>query len=348
MIILHKDIKQGIIKVKPTTPEDAWYLSTIIESGDHVSCMTERKLKISGSEEKSKIIKRMVFLTIEIEKIDYDGALRVSGKIVDGPDDIPRGDYHGLDIAEGITLDIRKNTWSSYVLKKLEESTQHSSANVLIVIFDREEARFVILKKHGYETILHFKGDVPKKNLEHKGMDFYKELAELIRTHDEKYSFTTIVLASPAFWKEYVYKEVTDSLKKKIILSTCSSMDERAITEVLKRPELKAVLEHDRSSNELRFLDDLFGKVSKDLAVYGRSAVHEKILSGNVEQLFVSENLIKTSRTNGTYGELDVLMDAAENANAELHIVSTDEAMKKLDGISGIAATQRWKDYDTN
>ena len=64
MKIIHKDLKHGTIKVKVDSSQDIWALSTIIEAGDFVSGMTERKIKLGGTDDKSKISKRIVFLKI--------------------------------------------------------------------------------------------------------------------------------------------------------------------------------------------------------------------------------------------------------------------------------------------
>ncbi len=347
MRIIHKDIKQGILKLRVDSGQDLWYLSSIIESGDRISGMTERKIKLGsgGADERSKVSRRSVFLKIIVEKIEHDSSLRVSGKIIEAPEDIPKGDYHTFDIIEGTIISIEKDYWTKYSLKKLDESTVNQLANVLIVAFDREEAIFAILKAQGYETLLDLKGDVSKKDMEEKKSNFYQEIYLQLMEYDKRFLFDNIVVASPAFWKEYLLKEVKDEkLKKKIILATCSSIDDGTISEILKRPELKTLLEKDRATRELRLVEELLGKISRDDAVYGFDEVREKLNSGNVQSLLVSENLIFKARRESKYNALEELMNAAESLNAELYIVSSEEAAKKLDGISGIAVIFRWKE----
>jgi protein pelota len=346
MKIIHKDLKHGTIKVKTENNEDVWYLGSIIEEGDSISGMTERKIKIGGSEEKSKISKRVVFLKIRVEKTDSDGSsLRVSGPIVEAPDDIPKGDFHTFPIENDSILTIEKESWSRYALKKLEEATEENDVSILIVAFDREEALFARLKKNGHEELLHLKGDVSKKDYEEKKSNFYQEIVHHIQDYDKKYGFNNIVVASPAFWKEYLMKEIKDdSLKKKIVLATCSSIDGTTISELLKRPELKTVLERDRSAREAKLLDALLANIQKENASYGFKEVSEKLQSGNLSTLLVSENLIKKLRTEKTFQKLDNLMHDAESLNAEIIIVSSEEPAKQLDGLSGIACLLRWKE----
>jgi protein pelota len=345
MKIIHKDLKHGIIKVKAESPQDLWYLSNIVEPGDCVSGMTERKIKIGGSDDKSKITKRIVFLKILVEKVLYDTSLRMSGKILEAPDDIPMGDYHTFDVNAGTIVTLEKEHWTKYSLKKLDEAMSSIMTNVLIVAFDREEAIFAILKNQGYETLLTMKGDVSKKDFEEKKTNFYQEIYLQILNYDQKYLFDNIVLASPAFWKEYLLKEVRDErLKKKFVLATCSSVDDGTLNEILKRPELKTVLDKDRATRELKLVEELLGQISKDNAVYGLRDVNEKINSGNVSTLLISENLILRMRSEKKYSLLEESMDNAEALNAEIRMISSEEAMKKLDGLTGIAALLRWKE----
>jgi protein pelota len=345
MKMIFKDLKHGLIKVKVDGSQDMWALSTLIEVGDSVSGMTERKIKLGGSDEKSKISKRIVHLKILVEKIDYDTSLRVSGKIIEAPDDIPKGDYHTFDISEGVVITIEKESWSRYSLKKLDDAINVKLANILIVAFDREEAIFAVLKNQGYEILPSLKGDVSKKDMEEKKSNFYQEIYKQLLDYDQKYLFDNIVVASPAFWKEYLLKEIKDdNLRKKIVLATCSSVDEGSINEILKRPELKTVLAKDNAARELKLIEELLEQISKDNAAYGLREVDAKIIIGNVSTLLVSENLILRMRHEKRYDILESLMTSAESLNAEIRIISSEEAMKKLDGLTGIAVLLRYKE----
>jgi protein pelota len=133
MKILNKDLKHGEIKIKIDEAQDLWCLSSIIDTGDLISGMTERKIKLGGSEDKSKISKRIVHLKILVEKVDHETSLRVSGKIVEAPEDIPKGDYHTFDISDGIVITLEKPVWTKYSLKKLEEAVNTQIVNILIV-----------------------------------------------------------------------------------------------------------------------------------------------------------------------------------------------------------------------
>jgi stalled ribosome rescue protein Dom34 len=52
-------------------------------------------------------------------------------------------------------------------------------------------------------------------------------------------------------------------------------------------------------------------------------------------------------RNEKRYQLLEDLMNAIEAINAEVRIISGEEAMKKLDGLTGIAALFRYKENFT-
>ena len=79
------------------------------------------------------------------------------------------------------------------------------------------------MKKYGFQILASIKGSVQKKDQEQqiKG-SFYMEIIKQIKEYVERYKIKNVILASPAFWKEDLMKELKDEeLKEKIILATC-------------------------------------------------------------------------------------------------------------------------------
>ena len=64
MKLIHKNIKKGDIKVKIENLEDLWYLSNIIDGGDVIKGKTARKISYGGKEGKSRVEKKIIFLSI--------------------------------------------------------------------------------------------------------------------------------------------------------------------------------------------------------------------------------------------------------------------------------------------
>jgi len=353
MKLIYSDIKKekGEAKLKIESLDDLWYLSNIIDPKDSVKGKTIRKIKIGGEEQRNAgIIKKPVFIRIAVEKIEFSetsSILRVSGKITEGPEDIARGEYHTFNIEENTIISVIKEKWLKFQLDKLSEACSAKLAKILIVVLDREEAYFALMKKYGYEILSHIKGKVEKKaQLEKIEGSFYQEIINKLEEYDQRYHLSQMVIASPAFWKEDLLKELkNDSLKKKIIMATCSSVDKTGINEVLKRPEIKEALKQDRITKEISLVEELLAEISKNnLAVYGLKDTEKAADAGAIKSLLITGSLIQKSREENSYEKIDSIMKITEAAKGAINIISSEhEGGKKLNGLGGIAAILRYK-----
>lgn len=352
MQIIFKDYKKGKAKLKVENKDDLWYLTNIIDKGDIVKGLTTRKIKLDGGSEdrKAKVIVKTIVIPIYVEKVEfhkYNGDLRISGKITEGQDDIPTGSYHTLNIEEGSIITIYKHEWLNFQVKKLNEAAQNKQTNIIICVFDREEAIFALLKKYGYDVISEIKGDVQKKlHDESIKANFFSEIIKTLELLDSRYSPSKIILASPAFWKDELCKELNSQvLKKKVIFATTSSATRSAITETLKRPEVATALKEDRVVKEINLVEELFGEIKKEgAAVYGIEETKNAAAMGAVKDLLVTESLIQEKRQKNEFGEIEWTMKQADNAGGEVHIIGSDHTGgKTLDGLGGIGAILRYK-----
>jgi protein pelota len=348
MKIIKQNLKQAEVVVKAETADDLWLLSQIVEEGDFVSGKTLRKVKLERADsEKSSASKKMVWLKIEVEKLEYEtDQLRIAGKVSEGPEDVPKGSYHSFEVEEGTIVTIEKKEWLKYQLNRLREASEEKELNILVVVMDREEALFALMKKYGYTLLSRMKGEVRKKDSDEKGKEFYPGIIKQIEEYDKRYNLERVIIASPAFWAEDLMKVLSNSdLKKKIVRAACSSADETAISEVLKRDEVKQVLQQQRFANELKLVEKLMAEISKKAkAVYGLSAVEQAAESGAIETLVVSGKLIEKARKKGEFARIDNVMKIADKTKAEIVIISSEHSGgKQLDGIGGIAALLRYK-----
>ncbi len=339
-----RDLKKGLVKVQIENSDDLWYLNQIIEQGDIARCRTIRKIKI-GDENNPKIVKKPLTLTINVENIEFHettGNLRVAGKIIDGPDDIPRGNFHTFTLDQGKDITIIKKNWPKHLLDKLKESEQKTS-EYLVVIFDREKAIFAELKRRNYKILSSINADVQKKDApKTKSDNIYKAIIKQIDEYLKRSDYQNIIAASSNFWKEYLMKELSEELKKKTVFATISSVDKNALNELIKRPELKTLLSKERIMQELVFIERVLEALAKEKAFYGIKEAEEKVNEGNIKLLLVSNNFIIKTRQEDSFGKLNYIMRTADKAQAELHIISSDEACKQLDNLGGVAGIKRW------
>lgn len=346
MKVLGSDLKKGFLKVKVENLNDLWYLSDIIEEGDSVGGGVERKINLGGEGEKAKVIKKKFYCVIKVEKVDFNAeghTLRLNGVIVSAPDDIPKGEHQAIGVELGEIISIFKEEWLGYQIDRINEAEKEVS-NILVLIFDREESMFYMLEGQGPKLLLHLKGEVQKKAFEEGKGVFYKEIISKLKEYRERYKINTTIIASPSFWKEYLFSEMSDEDKKGVIQCSCSDVNEKTILEVLKRPELKHALQEDKNSREEGLIEELLENIHKNNAFYGVKEAREKIEIGNVILLLVSDKFIKQSREKGIYKQVEWMMKTAEKAKAKVTIISGEDAARKLDGLGGVAGVKRWKE----
>jgi len=348
MQLVSKDFRKGTVTIRLTDPEDLWYLRHLIDPGDLLKGKTTRKVKI-GDGDNASVAKKTITLQIEVESVDFDqdnNSLRANGKIREGPEYIPQGSYHAIALEIGEEFILQKRTWLAYQKQKLEEAVEQKY-EYLLCLLDREEALFSLTKKTGYMILVKIKGDVPKKAKDTEvKKDFHQEILKTLETYAERYHPEQIIIASPVFYKEDLFKKITNKdLKKKITLATCSDVTEQALDEVMKSPELRSVLKNSRAREEKLLVDELLHEINKEqLAVYGWKETKRAAEAKAVSKLLLTDAYIKKRRASADYEQLDELLLAVDALKGQIHIISSDhEGGKKLDGLGGIAAIVRYK-----
>ncbi|MBI2573192.1 mRNA surveillance protein pelota [Candidatus Woesearchaeota archaeon] len=350
MDILQHDFKKGIVTIRINNLDDLWYLHGILETGDLVRGKMTRKVKI-GDSENATVTKKTLTLTIQAETIEFGAtatSLRINGKIKEGPDDLPKESYQAISLEEGSEATITKPRWLSYQQQQLEESAQKKYL-YLFCLFDREEALFAITKKYGFETLSTIQGDVAKKeNAQPVSKDFYQEIIKNIEEYSQRYQPQHIILASPAFYKEDLAARITlPSIKSKLVLATCYDVTQAALNDIIKQPELTAVLKNSRAHQEQILVDQLLKEINtQGKASYGWKLVLDSINQGAAQDLLITEQYLRTRKEKNTFQELEDAMSVVEKTGGKIHIISSQhDAGTKLDGLGGIAAILRYKTY---
>jgi protein pelota len=340
MILLFKDLKKGEVRLKTTSLDDLWHLAQIISEGDLISGKSLRKIKIS----EDSFTRKTIFIEIKVEKIEYcKNNLKLLGRITRAPTDVPLNSYHSFNITDDTEITIIKH-WLKYQIDLLRKSTEETP-KILLIIFDREEAFFAMLKSFGYELLTEIKGNVQKKdfNNEIKG-DFFAEIIKQIKEYDLRYGLEKIIIGSPAFWKDELMKKTKiDEFKNKIILATISNVNRKGFDELIKRKELKTALKEVQYKEEVEAVEELLKRISKNEAVaYGLAETENAAKAGAVETLLITQELLISLRKDNQ--NIDVLLKTVEQSRGNIKIISSEhEGGKKLDGLGGIGALLRFK-----
>jgi len=124
MKILTFDKESGLAKLKVERDLDLWHLQQMVNKNDLVKAKTIRQLFVQRETGREKSKRKLLLLTVNVEKVDYDNLkreLRIKGKIVEGPDEVQRGSYHTIEIRPGTLIEITKK-WTNEELERLKKS----------------------------------------------------------------------------------------------------------------------------------------------------------------------------------------------------------------------------------
>ncbi|MDO8628334.1 MAG: hypothetical protein Q7R56_01110, partial [Nanoarchaeota archaeon] len=165
--------------------------------------------------------------------------------------------------------------------------------------------------------------------------------------YDARFHPSLIVVASPAFFKDEVLgllKKDFPVLGKKAVAVGCNQAGRDGLLEVLKRDELKRLLEKFRIVEESVVVDEVFAEVGKSGKVtYGFDLVVAAAHAGAVRVIVVAEALIVAARDDGWYDRLDGLLRLVVDTGGKIVLVGHNDAGKRLMGLTGIAALLRYK-----
>ncbi len=348
MKILEQEYKKGFVSLEAEDIDDLWYLDQIIESGDLVKKKTERKIKQKDkSDQTTSTYKRTFHMLLEVEKTDfheYSNVLRVAGIVKEAIEEVPTGSHHTFNIEVGSRLTVIKQKWMKYQIMRLNEASKKWT-DILLCVLDRDQAFCAILKKQGHNILCKIKNNSSKRTSSDKPVEYYKEISQKIKDYDSRYKLDSIIVASPAFWKEELLNYVDEDTKKKITTATCSTAEESAVNEVLNRTEIKKILENQRVAKETKIVEKLLKEISvSGKAAYGIDETEQAVEYGAVAELMVTTKLIHKMRQEDSFSRLQKIMNTAESTEASVNIINSDnDAGRKLDSLGGIGAVLRYR-----
>ncbi|MEE9406200.1 MAG: mRNA surveillance protein pelota [Candidatus Aenigmarchaeota archaeon] len=331
MRILKKDMRHGVISLRPETLDDLWHLEKVLEPGDMVRARTMRKITLKRGEEIVKGERKPVTLTVEAEKIGFHetGRLRITGRIRGGPEDM--SGYHTIEVEPGNELTVTKE-WKRDQLDRLERAKVKEPL-LYICVIDREGADFGGLKASGLEML----GSIRFRKVmgEEKREGFYDDVMKHLSKQDK---YERIILAGPGFEGENLFRRIKEKepkLAKRISLEKASNTGRTGIQEVIKTSADK-VLEGTRVSRETKLVEKLLEEIGKDgMAVYGKKETQAAVAAGAVETLLVSETMVRVS---------EGMMDLAEKTGAKVMIISAShEAGEKFLSLGGVGGILRYR-----
>ncbi|MEM0119994.1 MAG: mRNA surveillance protein pelota [Thermoprotei archaeon] len=346
MRLLGFDRKTKAARVQVTSANDLWALEVLLNRGDIVTARTTRMLKSPDGTERGERVQTT--LSVSVEKTVFEpfvNALRVTGRVVDDPDDLGvLGSYHTLVVETGSIITITKDEWLDEELEEL--GREALGGEVVIVAVDYEEVALAKLWDYGVQIVSSWRLSKPRKE-DLKDQERFErqveKISEELLGHISPNTF--LIVAGPGYLKQ----KVLEGLKSRLSANGVSFESTLVDTEYggvsgVKQAVNKAVdagfLKKLRVARESEVVDTLFREISRDEAkvAVGLDAVKSAAENGAVELLIVSSRLLKSS-----YSLLKPVMRAVEKYGGRVEVVSDHhEKGEQLAGLGGVAAILRY------
>jgi len=328
------DLKHNIGKITPDTKEDLEILKEVIIPGSFVTAKSPRSIKIRREGEliRAKTGRREIILKIQVEKIDLTEKLRLTGKIIEAPEDVEKG-YHTIEVEPNKFLKIEK-IWKSWEIDRIK-AAERKPEPILICILDETEADFYLLKER-YKHLIHLDSEASGKRFETKKSEakqkeYFENIFKILKSKSE--NIKKIILAGPAFAKDDVQKLIKEREKEfleKIIIDSTFQTGNLGLQELLKKGLLEKLTKISRVAEENKAVENLLEAIGcSGKAVYGLEKTREAVESGVVSLLLISDEKIR---------EYEEVLDLADRMKVKITVISSKHnAGEKLLGLGGIA-----------
>ena len=344
MNVRQRDIEDGYgtVTLVPENLDDLWHLKYVVEDGDTVSALTQRRVERNDDMTRSTGGERET-LDVELEVDDVEFArfanrLRVSGVIRSCDRETEIGNHHTVNVEKNDEITVTKD-WKPDQLERIEEAEEADENEVAVATVEEGEAHVHTVRAHGVEERATLTGTTGKGDDAAPRKELFGELASVLENTDAD----AVVLAGPGFTKRDAYdymEENAPDLTETVVVEDTASVGGRGVHEVLKRGAVERVAEEARVSEEARLVDELMERVGKEgAAAYGLDAVQDAVEYGAVEHLLVVDEFLRGHRN-----EIDPLIEGAEQKGGDVTVLSSEfEPGQRVDHLGGVAALLRYR-----
>ncbi len=237
-----------------------------------------------------------------------------------------------------------------FILDPLKEMMEEKYSYGLVVM-DRREATIAELKGKQIIPLLKLKSAVPGKFKaggqsaarfarvrEGAAKDFYKKVADSIKSRFEGKELKGIIIGGPGYTKrEFVDGDFlqTDLKNKIIAIKDVTYTDQSGLQELLNKS--LDILSQEDIMEEKQIMQKFFNMLATQpgKVAYGKQEVKSYLTQGIVEDLLISETLDEDF--------ISKLDDTAQQFSTKVHIISTETPEGvQLKDIGGIAAILRF------
>ena len=341
MRVLHRDPKTGEIKLRVENPDDLWHLHNLLLPGDLVRASTTRREEVKSDKVRPERGEKVrVTLTIRVEGVEFQAfsdRLRITGVIVEGPQDLGR--HHTLNLGVEDVLSIIK-TWKVHELHRIDEAVAAAQKPlVAFLALDDEEALIAQLRQYGVRELASIRAPGHGKMFPSGDARsvFLEDILNSLRTTEIG---EALVVVGPGFTREAFVeflKARDPVLAAKVHMHGTAHAGMQGIQEALKAGVGAKVFGESRVGYETALVEKLLEALATDRPnAYGPAEVQEAADAGAIETLLVSDAVVRNPG-------IEDVMRTVESARGTVVLVSRHhEAGQKLEALGGIAALLRF------
>lgn len=334
----------------PTTLDDLWHLTYVIEPGDRVAGDTTRRIQRDDDQLRDKGGEREpMWIAVEVTDVEFAkfaNRLRVGGTIVDCSREDQLDFHHTFNVEEHDEIEVEK-VWKPDQIDRVEEATEATDQpDVAIATVEEGEAHVHTVAQYGTESRASITSTTGKGDYARPREELFAELSDVLRRMD----VDAYILAGPGFTKQDALKYIQDEypdLAAEITTVDTSAVGDRGVHEVLKRGAVEDVQERTRIAEEAELIDELMERIATGAKVaYGPDAVAEAAEFGAIEELLVLDERLREERGEESEWDVDVdeIVTTTEQKGGDVTVFSHEfDPGQQLRNLGGVAALLRYR-----
>ncbi|MGC9123160.1 MAG: mRNA surveillance protein pelota [Thermoplasmata archaeon] len=339
MIVENFEEKENYLKIRITNPDDLWFLFNFLEKGDRVKGYIFRKEDKQEDSVRAKKQEKIKYnVTIEYEDSEFQELqlrLRIRGIIISGPEELLNS-HQTINVTINDEIEIIKKNLDKFMLDELKKYDDSEKRDAFFISVDDEYATIGQISTNRIKTLGEIRLNKISKDLDNKEKENFGEVISFFKKIDDRKS--PIIILGPGFWKEELYNQMDDEMKKRVILIDTSYAGEIGVNEALRSGMLKKLLTKFRVEMETLLVEEFLKEIGKNgNYAYGMNEIKKGLDYGAIKILLVLDKLLKDENIRN-------IMKMAENSGSEIHIInSKSDAGKILNNLGGIGAILRFK-----
>jgi len=350
-MIIHKFIKnKGLVFLTIEDAGDLWCLRRVIEPGDLVSGETTRVIKREGKysrPDKGERVKVRVVLKVERANLDNSlERLRISGKIVDMPEDIiARGSFHSMIVTQNYSLSLQKDRWNEMYVRILEDGTK-TTERFIIVAMDRREAGIGVVQGTHLQVLPTVESGLGGKHYDSEGSShsYYDKIAQIIKSV-HKPCAKIFVTGSGHTKNSFMSFLSSQSKNMADLLRIIEGVDvagEDGVYMALRSPQLRRYIEDSKLAQATNILERAIKRIDDGdkRVAFTFNEVKEASRLGAVDSILISD---KVFDQNVDEDDIAELLNFVEEFRGKSYMIdSSTEVSSQVMALGGIVALLRF------